>query len=613
MAGQLFPHYPAIKNNIVFWEKIYSSYSLSDAVIHDSDDLSRIYEVIHLLDLDLPGARRINRKIKEAARNKYSRILKTLSQKSKAVSAEERRVAAMFRGDQQLKEMAKAAGNVRSQTGQRERFLSGVITSRNYIRKMKQIFHSYNLPEDLAYLPHVESSFNLKAYSKFGAAGMWQFTRETGKRYLTINYTLDERLDPISSTHAAAQYLKNSYEALNSWPLAITSYNYGTSGTLRAVKEKGSYEKIIAGYDKGHFKFASRNFYSEFLAALTVAKQLEKDSKTRHYPVRTVRYFKLPGYVHINHIQSHFGLTESEIRDLNPALRPSVFTGEKFIPKGYSLRLPGNKKNNRTSTSVPSSIYAKTQKRSKFHRVKNGETVGSIANLHGVSITNLNRANNLDRYATIYIRQKLRIPNITIPTSGGSKVLQLKRDNKKYIQKYHQNETVPLLTAQKKNRPSKSHGFFIPRKNQDLYTVFNIFRKERKAYGYITVQPEESAGLYARWLRSTTWEIKKTNPSSSFPEIVPGNKLLLAFDKLSTKQFEEKRLDYLREIEEDFFSAFRVVGQKKYKVNNGDTFWDLCYNRFEIPMWLLERYNSSLNLSKLRSPQELMIPILKAI
>jgi len=613
VASQLFPHYPTIKNNIIFWEKIYSSYSLSDAVIHDSNDLSRIYEVIHLLDPDLPGAQRINRKIKEATRNKYSKILKKLSQKRKAASANERRIVSLFKGNKRFKEMAKAAENVRSQTGQKERFLTGVVTSRNYIKKMKQIFRSYNMPEDLAYLPHVESSFNVKAYSKFGAAGMWQFTRETGKRYLTINYTLDERLDPISATHAAAQYLRNSYEVLNSWPLALTSYNYGTSGTLRAVKEKGSYEKIIAGYDKGHFKFASRNFYSEFLAARNVAKQLEKSSKTRHYPVPTVRYFKLPGYVHISRIESHFGLTKTEIRDLNPALRPPVFTGEKFIPKGYPLRLPGDRKNYRVNTPVPASFYAKTQKRSTFHRVKNGETIGSIANLHGVSVTSLNKVNNLDKYATIYIRQKLRVPNITVPTSGGSKVLQLKRKNKKYVQKYHQNETVPLLTAQKKNRPSKGYGFFIPRKDPDLYTVFNIFKKERKTYGYITVQPEESAGLYAQWLGSTTGEIRKINRASSFPVIVPGEKLLLTFDKLSTRQFEDKRLDYLREIEDDFFSAYTVVGQKTYRVNNGDTFWDLCYNRFEIPMWLLERYNSSLNLSKLKSPQELMIPILKAI
>jgi len=613
IAGQIFPNYPAIKNNVIFWEKIYSSYSLSDAVIHDSEDLSRIYEVIRLLDSKLPGSRRINRNTQKLIRHKYSKILKKISRTRKTDTAEERRVAALFQGPQRFRDMAKAADNVRSQTGQKERFFEGVITSKNYIKKMKRIFRSYNLPEDLAYLPHVESSFNVKAYSKFGAAGMWQFTRETGERYLTINYTLDERLDPISATHAAAQYLKNSYGVLNSWALAITSYNYGTAGTLRAIKEKGSYEKIFAGYNKGHFKFASKNFYPEFLAARKVAKQLEKSKKIKHYPVPHVRYFKLPGYVHINRIQSHFNLTKTEIRELNPALRPPVFRGEKLLPKGYSLRIPANKNNGLATTPVPTSFYTKNQKRSRFHRVKNGETISSIANLHGISIRDLNKTNNLDRYATIYIRQKLRIPAGPIPTSAGSTVLQLKRENKKFVQKYHQSGTIPLLTAQKKNRPVGGRTIYPPRKDPDLYTVFNIFKKGRKTYGSITVQPEESAGLYAQWLGSTPEEINRINHSSSLTDLTPGRKLLLAFDKLSPIQFEDKRLDYLREIEEDFFSAYVVVGKKTYKVNNGDTFWDLCYNKFEIPVWLLERYNSSLNLSKLRSPQELMIPILKAI
>ena len=76
--------------------------------------------------------------------------------------------------------MAVAADNVRSQTGQKERFLTGVIVSGMYMNDMKKIFRSHQLPEELAYLPHVESSFNTRAYSKFGAAGIWQFMRATG-------------------------------------------------------------------------------------------------------------------------------------------------------------------------------------------------------------------------------------------------------------------------------------------------------------------------------------------------------------------------------------------------------------------------------------------------
>jgi membrane-bound lytic murein transglycosylase D len=77
---------------------------------------------------------------------------------------------------------------------------------------------------DLAYLPHVESSFNPKAYSKFGAAGMWQFTRSTGKQYMTVSYAVDERRDPILSSRAAARLLKRNFKKFQNWPMAITAY-----------------------------------------------------------------------------------------------------------------------------------------------------------------------------------------------------------------------------------------------------------------------------------------------------------------------------------------------------------------------------------------------------
>jgi len=610
-GGQFFPFYPGIKNNFKFWEKIYSTYSLNDAVIHDSEDLSRIYEVIPMLDPALPGAQRINRTTLEKKRDKYIFLLKKMSLTKTASSVEEKRISALFKGSDRFKEMAKAAKNVRSQTGQKERFLEGVFRSRKYMKKMKEIFRSHGLPEDLAYLPHVESSFNIEAYSKFGAAGMWQFTRGTGKQYLTINSALDERLDPILATRAAARYLKSSYGVLNTWPLAITSYNYGKAGMLRALKAKGSYEEIFSSYNEGHFKFASKNFYSEFLAALKVAKNIEDRNDTKEKPTQSFHYLKLSGYMNINHVKSHFRLNKKQIKQLNPALLSPVFAGEKLIPKGYSLRLPGSGKIKQRISSISSSFYIDRQKPSIFHRVKKGDTAGSIAKHYRVSTKSLKKANNLDRYATIYIRQKLRIP--TLPTANTSKqtVPQLKRQKEKQIQRQTQFGDIPLLTATKKNRPSTSQSAYMPPKNPDLYSVFDTFKKNSKIYGYITIQPEESLALYAQWLDSTVKRLGALHNPGPPPAIEPGQKLLLVFDNLSIEQFENKRLDYLLEIEEDFFRAYTIIGHKTYEVNSGDTFWELCYNKLDIPMWLLERYNSSLNLSKLKSSQELIVPILK--
>ncbi len=566
-----------------------------------------------MLDSTLPGGQRTKTTSLEKLHNNYSKLLRKMSVSQKATTAEEKRISALFKGPNRFKEMAKAAKTVRSQTGQKERFIEGVTRSRMYMKTMKEIFRSQGLPEDLAYLPHVESSFNIKAYSKFGAAGMWQFTRGTGKQYLTIDAALDERLDPILATRAAARYLKKSYRFLNNWPLAITSYNYGTAGMLRAVKAKGGYEEIFNNYNEGHFKFASKNFYSEFLAALKVAKKIEAMSTAAHRSAQSSHHLKLPGFIHVDHIKNHFRLSQKQIKNFNPALLSSVFTGEKLIPKGYSLRLPGTGKVKQRIKLIPSSWYVDRQKRSKFHRVKKGDTAGSIAKLYGVSTKNLQKANNLDKYATIYIRQKLRIPGFSNATSSGYKVLQLKSQKKKQFQKQNQNENIPLLTAAKKIKPSAENKTPVPPKHPDLYSVFGSFKKDSKVYGYITIQPEESLALYAQWLGSTMKELVALHNQGPVPAIEPGQKLLLVFHKLSIEHFEEKRLDYLLEIEADFFKAYTIVGQKTYEVNSGDTFWELCYNKFDIPMWLLERYNSSLNLSKLKSSQELIVPILKAL
>lgn len=611
--NQNFPHYKTISRNVAFWENVYSRYSLTEAVIHDSEDLSKIYEIIPLLGDDLPGAARFNSIFQKNAKEKYSAILKSLASREPATS-DEIRIAALFSKKNKRNELLLAAENVRSQRGQKERFLAGVIHSGRYMKEIKRIFRAYRLPEELAYLPHVESSFNFKAYSKFGAAGIWQFTRGTGKQYLTIDYTLDERLDPILAAHAAAKYLKNSYYTLNSWPLALTSYNYGLAGMLRAAKDEGGYEKVFNNYSKGHFKFASKNFYSEFLAALKVAKQLEKNPNIVLDQAQSTRYLNLPGYVHIKDASNHFGIPKETIISLNPALRPSVISGEKHIPKGYIIRLPAEKKTNSLLASIPSSFYQKEQKPSLFHRVQKGDTAGSIARLHGIPLKSLMNSNNLDKYATIYLKQRLRIPKPAKKVAKAEEnIFRLSAPTNSKNVSSGQDRTTLSFLANKQKHPKGSGFDFLPMKDPTVYNVFNIHKKNGKIYGYITVQPEESLGLYANWLGMPDTVLSTLNGLTPRRNIDPGQQLLLVFERLSPTLFEEKRLDFLQETEEDFLAAFTVIGQKIYKVISGDTLWDLCYNKFDIPLWLLERYNSTINLTRLDNKQELIIPITQQI
>jgi membrane-bound lytic murein transglycosylase D len=159
---------------------------------------------------------------------------------------------------------------VHTQRGVKERFRSGIVRSGRYLDAFQQIMEDHDVPVAFALLPLVESSYE-NARSVAAAVGVWQFTRATSQDYLLVNRRVDERLDPVKSAHAAAKLLKSNYNALGSWPLAITAYNHGRGGMLRAQAERGSnLPTIINEYRSPLFGYASMNFYTEFLAAVDV-------------------------------------------------------------------------------------------------------------------------------------------------------------------------------------------------------------------------------------------------------------------------------------------------------------------------------------------------------
>ncbi|MCP4626750.1 MAG: transglycosylase SLT domain-containing protein [bacterium] len=408
-----FPLCPSIQPNVNFWLKIYTQYSSDQGVIHDKRQMGRIYGVIPLVDPYRAGGRKINNKRIKAVKKKYKAILSKLMQGKPPAGAEEQRVAKQFGPESNAAVFRSAMRNLRCQTGQKDRFRKGLIRSGAYIDEIKQIFRDVGLPEDLAYLPHVESSFNPKAYSKFGASGMWQFTRATGKRFMKVGYTIDERRDPILSSHAATKLLQQNYSKLNTWPMAITAYNHGVTGMRRAQRKKGSYERIFKEYRSRIFKFASRNFYSEFLAAREAAKNYRQyfGALELNRPRKT-HAIELSGYVSLPEVARHLDLDLAEMRALNPALRDPIFREQKYVPRGYQLQLPDryDRDWNQLIAQLPRELYRHNQKRSSIYTVRRGDTAGKIAKKHGVKLNDLIAVNNLDRRATIYVNQNLRIP-----------------------------------------------------------------------------------------------------------------------------------------------------------------------------------------------------------
>lgn len=270
---------------VEFWRKTYVVWHRSEVAFHDDRYLDVIYEVMVLPgDVD-EGLTSNQKEMVSQRRDFWKAQLSALESKLRynvPLNTNDRQVIAKMEssGRQLISILNGAAERVRSQRGTRERFKQGLEISRRYDQQFRKIFRDAGLPEDLACLPHVESSFQQAAKSSAGAVGMWQFTKGAAKTFMPAGGRVDQRLDPFASAIGAARYLSHAYSKLGDWPTAITSYNHGIGGMKRAQNQVGrDFVHIVMTYDGPAFGFASRNYYAQFLAAREIA-----DNPTQYFP-----------------------------------------------------------------------------------------------------------------------------------------------------------------------------------------------------------------------------------------------------------------------------------------------------------------------------------------
>jgi membrane-bound lytic murein transglycosylase D len=605
------PLYDCIAPNVSFWTDIYSKYASNQGVIHDKFNLAIVYEVIALHHPDLPGSRKSNSKRIRIVKDKYRAILAGLARRGTATSEEERRVADLFGAEATPADFKKAMHQLRCQVGQKDRFREGIIRSGAYLDQIQRIFHDHGLPEDLAYLPHVESSFNPSAYSKFGAAGIWQFTRSTGRRFMRVGYDVDERRDPILASHAAALLLKSNYRSLRNWPMAITAYNHGTGGMLRAKRLKGDYETIVTAYRSRLFRFASRNFYSEFLAAREVARNYRRyfgDLKLD--PPAETRRVTLEGYAALHDLARHFGLEPAELVRLNPALRIPVRQGTRDVPPGYRLRLPAGAADGREPlrSVIPASLYRQAPQNSPVYTVRKGDTAGKIARSHGIALTDLIAANQLDRRATIRVNQQLRIP-ATAP--GHRRAAPGRAALATVFEAPAGNQSPPAPEKIDPFRPAAGAHLSDPASIEEKMAVRRIGRRNNQPVGTIHVEAEETLGHYAEWLEVTAGRIRRLNGFRYDRPLRLAENIIVPLVRVSAETFARRRLEYHQQLAEDFFAAYRIDKMITYSIRRGDTIWSLSREQFEVPIWLLVRCNTGVNLASLTPETTLRIPVLR--
>jgi membrane-bound lytic murein transglycosylase D len=338
----LLPRPPELEPDVEFWIRVYTEISTNDGFLHDQRDLSKVYETLHF-GPELPVHERAHRV--EAERTRLQEILRHLATGAAPADAEEQKVRDLWGAEATRGQLAEAVDDVRFQLGQSDRFREGLIRAGAWQAHIAQVLARLGLPPEIAALPHVESSFDPAAHSKVGAAGLWQFMRSTGRRFLRIDSAVDERLDPFRETEAAAQLLSYDYRLLGSWPLAITAYNHGAEGMLRAREalDTDDIVRIVRDYHSPTFGFASRNFYVSFLAALSISEDPEKYFGALHRgAARSFVEVKLAASAPGSAVLKALAIDPDTLRELNPALRPAVWSGRRPIPAGYVIRLPGS-------------------------------------------------------------------------------------------------------------------------------------------------------------------------------------------------------------------------------------------------------------------------------
>lgn len=290
-----------------------------------------------------------------------------------------------------------------------------------YFPIFENALSAHNIPLELKYLPVIESALNAKAVSRVGAAGLWQFMVGTGRSYkLEINSLVDERMDPLKSTTAAAKYLKDLYSIYKDWYLVIAAYNCGPGNVNKAIYRSGGKRNYWDIYP--YLPRETRGYVPIFIAANYIMNYYEQHNicpRSTTFPLATDTVM-IDKRMHLKQISEVLHIPIDELRMLNPQYRRDLIPGNI---KPYALVLPFGKVNSfientdtilayKAEELISQQAVAKLAEydysTATYHKVRSGDTLSGIAQKYHVSVASLKRLNKLSG-TTIRIGQRLRV------------------------------------------------------------------------------------------------------------------------------------------------------------------------------------------------------------
>lgn len=668
--SSLFPLPEVLRPNVTFWKRVFAVFDRNGGLLHDMADVSIVY---HIWYSDLPSDGPLRQDMIDEARIRYRAILETLADgKRFDLTSDEQRVWELFKGKQHPMAFRAAMNAMRFQGGMRSRFAEGLVRSWSYLPEMEQIFAEVGVPIELTRLPHIESSFENRALSKVGAAGIWQIMPATGRLYLRVSRGVDERLNVRAATLAAARILRDNYEKLGTWPLAITAYNHGPYGMMRAVDTVGTtdFGVIVQRYRGPLFGFASQNFYAEFLAALDVSQNYKQyfgdllfsepswpgrlEARTvdaprtfsafvqpsqpvtlearmvgeRNPAIASPSQFEAPLQASLAEPPPSLGVESTPMpvvvrpipapappvaaplpvatAPVAPAPRPAPVESPNLTPAPpaalpspvavASLPPPKEPRSvarvSQTVTSPPPPPPALV--RDKVYRVRRGDTLFSIAQRHETTVADLASVNGLSQRTQVKAGQTLQLPAAPQP------VISAERTPQKDV-------ILPVVTPVKSAAALPVHRAVLTEVRPASAPAQADDRFHIKG-DTIRVAAQEQLNQYAEWLDVPVQRLRTLNRLSKRQTPALGTTVRLDFTKVSATQFTQRRLQYHRSLEEAFLRRYRVGEVVTRKLKRGETFLTVSREARDVPLWLLQRYNTHVDLKSAGPGTELRIP-----
>lgn len=295
-------------------------------------------------------------------------------------------------------------------TTRKKNIQNALNRSVEYIDKFKRIFKEQGLPEDLAYLPLIESGYRIRALSRARALGIWQFMASTARMFgLRVDWVVDERRDPYKSAVAAAKYLEKLYDEFGDWYLALASYNGGSRRLKRAMQRLKTKDFFKIAEHRWQLRRETRNYVPAFLAALIIAKApetygftIEKDKEEKIFT--NTKTIQIPSPVDMKQVADLANISYDELQKINPELIREFTPFDKDF---YALRIPDTA--DETALAQLKRLPPEKKYFVGWYKVKRGDSLYSIARKFNTSVKKIKHTNKL-RTNLIHPGKQLLIP-----------------------------------------------------------------------------------------------------------------------------------------------------------------------------------------------------------